>query len=824
MQRDNRLSERAGRVVTLAYQISSELGHSYVGSEHLLLAIMQEGNGKAAELLTGAGSVYAELYRLLIDSLGRGEKGQHPAQGFSPDAVRVLQNAAGEAGEQGAALVEPEHMLLAILGDRSSGAAVLLQRQGTDLLKLQRELRDHGERQPGHAQQTTRSTPKKAENKTLEAYTKDLTEAAKQGKLDAVLCRETEIERTLQILCRRRKNNPLLLGEPGVGKTAVVEGIALAILSGKVPEQLRTLRLLSLDLSAMLAGTKYRGDFEERLKNLIEEAGKDENVCLFLDEMHMLIGAGAAEGAIDAASILKPVLSRGELRLIGATTNEEYRKYIEKDAALERRFQTIQVSEPSAGTAEQILHGLRGAYERHHGVKISDDAIREAVALSIRYIPERRLPDKAIDLLDEAAAKLRLHWRDVPDFRCQEMALEAQHSRLEQAVARQEYESAAVLRDEYRAMEQSLADEKQQWLERQSKEAPVLCPADVADAAAEWTGLPLRELEREDRTRLLQLEQRLNTRVIGQKQAVSAAAKSVLRARSGLNDPNRPLCSFLFLGPSGVGKTELCRVLAAELFGDERMLLRLDMSEYMDRQSVSRLTGSAPGYVGYGEGGILTERLRQHPYSVVLMDEVEKADPQVLNLLLQILEEGELTDSMGRKASFRNAVVILTGNIGAENAAEIGKLGFCPGRHKPDPEASYRHAMKALQAAFRPELINRLDEILVFNPLERESLLRIAQMLVGKTEEKLRKQRICLSVSEQVLVLLLPAESESGSGARPVRKRIRQELEEPIAQLLIEGRLLPGSQLRCEATEGKIAFQISESTETSEKNSPILQK
>lgn len=804
MRQEQRLSERAGKAVYLACEAAAELGHSFVGSEHLLLGIAREGSGLAALRLRSCGADEDALRSRLREALGQGLRGREPVLGFSPDAEAVISGASTAARQRGVCMVDTQHLLLAMLSLENSPVFRLLHSVGAEPDTLLRSLLGdtfHGGRT--EATEPPRPTAKRMEYRTLEAYTRDLRRAAAEGRLDPVLCREGEIGQVQQILIRRRKSNPLLLGEPGVGKTAVAEGLALALEQGKVPEPLRDMRLLSLDLPAILAGTKYRGDFEERLKTILEEARAAANVILFIDEIHMLIGAGAAEGAIDAASILKPILSRGEIRCMGATTYGEYRKYIEKDPALERRFQPVVVEEPDPKTAIAILQGLRSSYEQHHRLRIPDESIEAAVRLSSRYVADRFLPDKALDLLDEAAARVQMGSISLPDPSQPRAELEQASSKLQDALLREDYETAAQLRDRMRLLRERLGT-----MEQQCAGDPSSCvtPADVAAAAADRTGLPLQELQQDARTRLLGLEAALSARVLGQAEAVHAAAAAVLRAHGGLNDPDRPLCSLLFLGPSGVGKTELCRALAQQLFGDEKALFRLDMSEYMEKQSVSRLIGSPPGYVGYEEGGLLTERLRQKPYSLILFDEVEKAHPEALDLLLQILEEGQLTDSRGRKASFRNALVVLTGNIGAEKGGTIRNLGFRASGVEDDAGRE-RDTRKALRASFRPELLNRLDEVLVFRPLGMDTLRSIAGLLLERTRRKLAQKGVSLAVSPAAMELLLSAEQDADYGARPLRSCIRRRIEDPAAVMLLEEELQPGCTLLVDAVDRELTLR-----------------
>ncbi|MBR4691368.1 MAG: ATP-dependent Clp protease ATP-binding subunit [Oscillospiraceae bacterium] len=743
MRESSHLTPGARQSLTLAFESAAELGHSYVGSEHILLGLALENSGAAARCLKSCGFDGARIRRLLADSLGRGSPGTRPAQGFTPRAQSVIEAAAEEAEVRGQALVDTQHLLLALLREGDSLALQLLSSAGLDGGRLLRELEDTSFPRPGGRGGTPgRQTAKKAVSKFPAGCVSDLTEAAAAGRLDPVFGREPELNRLMEILCRRTKNNPLLLGDPGVGKTALAEGLAQALLEGDAPEPLCGKRILSLDMGGLVAGTKYRGDFEDRLRNLLEELESSRDAILFIDEMHMLIGAGAAEGAVDASNILKPLLGRSRIQVIGATTAEEYRRYVQKDAALARRFQPLSLREPAPEEAERILLGLRPRYEAHHRLRISDGAVHAAVALGSRYVPDRFLPDKAIDLMDEAAARVRLGAPSSPAG------------------------------GSPRRVEAS----------------------DVAAVASEWTGIPLSELTGEDRQRLLDLEDTLRRRVIGQDAAVAAVAAAVRRGRAGLGDPERPVGSFLFAGPSGVGKTELCRALAEALFGSERDLIRLDMSEYAEKFTASRLVGAPPGYVGSEEGGLLTERVRRRPYSVVLFDEVEKAHRDVLDLLLQILEDGRLTDAHGRVADFRSTVIVMTSNAGASLLTDRrAPLGFRREDASADAGEREERLRQELRQVFRPELLNRIDGICVFCPLEAPALTRIAGRMTEKLASRLEALGIGLELSEGVTEYLASADRDAALGARPLRRRITKLLEEPLTDRLLEGSLPPGS-------------------------------
>lgn len=787
---ENRFTGRAEQVIRLAHESAAEMGHGYVGSEHLLFALVREQEGIAAKMLKKAG-VSAEILReKIIETVGVGISGAAPLQGLTPRTKRIVELALAEAVRAGTRYVGTEHLLLGLLRETESIGARLLVTMGVDTMQLYQQVLASGGQSAkkagepgGRASEGTRTAH--PETKTLNQFGRDLTDFAREGKLDPVIGREREITRMLQILSRRTKNNPVLVGEPGVGKTAVAEGLAQRIVQGEVPQMLKDKRVFLLDIPGMIAGTKYRGEFEERLKTAIKEVTQAGNVILFLDELHIIVGAGSAEGAVDAANILKPALGRGELQVIGATTLDEYRKHIEKDAALQRRFQEVLIGEPSADEALTILQGLRDKYEAHHRVTITDEALSAAVQLSVRYLNERYLPDKAIDLMDEAASRVRLFAQTIPkDVKRLEEEIERLAREKEEKVRAQEFELAANLRDQE-------LERKREWEEIQSKRSVCRTQEDehitaehVAAVVAELTGIPVQRLTQDESERLLRLEEVLHRRVIGQENAVNAIARAVRRGRIGLNDPKRPIGSFLFLGPTGVGKTELARALAEALFGDEGMMIRVDMSEYMEKHAVSRLVGSPPGYVGYDEGGQLTEQVRRKPYAVVLFDEIEKAHPEVFHLLLQVLEDGRLTDAQGRRVDFRNTVLVMTSNIGAKSIAFGRRPGFSESEKETDSEIEH-NVMAELKRAFRPEFLNRIDETIVFQSLKPKEILQIARKIVREVQSRLQEKGIVCAISESALHQIAELGYDTVYGARPLRRLISQKLEDPIAEIYL---------------------------------------
>jgi len=810
---ENRFTDKARRALDLAGDCACELGHSYVGSEHILLALIRQKDSPASKLLLQAGLSEDKMKQYILRTVGSGEGGIAPSQGFTPRSKRIIQSAIAEAASLRSGYVGTEHLLMGILREGECMASRMLQAENVNENALFTQLMNLFSPQgsdKSDAQNKAKSRQPKVSTRTLDEYSRDLTAIARIGKLDPVIGRQTELQRLLQILSRRQKNNPCLIGEPGVGKTAVVEALAQKIASGDVPGILEGKRIVSLDLAGMIAGTKYRGEFEERIKAAIEEARNAKDVIIFIDELHTIVGAGAAEGAVDAANIIKPALSRGELQVIGATTAEEYRRYIEKDSALERRFQPVTVSEPDENQAKQILRGLRDRYEAHHRLRISDAAIDAAVELSSRYIPDRFLPDKAVDLIDEAASKVRLSSSFTPpDLKSSETQLEKLTQEKEEAVCAQDFERAARLRDEEQNLKRSIDEQKEQWQNIKSGCFKTVSDQDVADVASQWTGIPVSRLTATEKEKLMQLESELHKRIVGQDKAVSAVARAIRVGRVGLKDPERPVGSFLFLGPTGVGKTELCRALALQLFGSQSSVIRLDMSEFMEKHTVSKLIGSPPGYVGHDDGGQLTKQIRSRPYSVVLFDEVEKAHTDVLNLLLQIMEDGHLTDSQGRKVSFKNAVVVMTSNIGAENiVSRRKKLGFGTDDTANGWSQTEKTVMQRLKETLRPEFINRIDQIVIFEPLEAEQLKQIASIMLTDVAARLEKLGCFMQCDASALSYLAAANCDKAYGARPLRRIIRSEVEDVLAHMLLAGELSPGSTVRICEQGGQLKFDI----------------
>ena len=813
---ETRFTERAQAALRLAQEGSAELGHGYVGSEHLLLGLAREGKGVAAKVLQAAGVEPEGLKAAIAGLVGVGAPGGAPSQGLTPRCKKIIELSLAEAARLGHHYVGTEHLLLGILREGDGVAVRVLTGMGTEPRRLHADVvaAMGGEASPSpfRGNGKTREREYGGDARLLEQFARDLTRLAAGGMLDPVVGREKEIKRVIQILSRRQKNNPALIGEPGVGKTAVAEGLARRMVAGDVPDELRSKRLMALDLSAMVAGTKYRGEFEERVKNILAEVRRVGNIILFIDELHTIVGAGSAEGAIDAANIIKPALGRGELQIIGATTTDEYRKYIEKDAALERRFQPVLVPEPDQDTARAILRGLRDRYEAHHRLQITDGAIDAAVALSTRYIGDRRLPDKAIDLIDEAASRVRMERLGTPpELRTLEEKVAEARREKEEAIRGQDFEKAAMLRDAEEDFRRELEREKAAW--RSGQNTGAVTAEDVAAVVSGWTGVPVTTLTQAESQRLLHLEDALHRRVVGQEEAVKAVSRAVRRGRVGLKDPDRPTGCFLFLGPTGVGKTELCKALAEALFGSEEALLRFDMSEYMEKHTVSRLIGSPPGYVGHEEGGQLTEKVRRRPYCVVLFDEIEKAHPDVWGILLQIMEDGVVTDAQGRKADFKNAVVVLTSNVGAARITAKGsRLGFSAAERK-DGETRPLEELRAavledLKKVFRPEFLNRLDETIVFTQLGRPEIQAIARRMLERVGERMRALGVTLRFTDAALAVLADQGFDPDYGARPLRRTIRAQVEDVAAEKLLSGAVQAGDTVLVDGSEGALRLEI----------------
>jgi len=792
-----RFTDKAERAIALAQESAMKFGHGYVGTEHILLGLMSEGTGIASRVLQAQSVTEEKVANKIQELIGLGEETNMEPAGFTPRTKRVLEISFKEARRQNQNFIGTEHLLLAIMREGESVAVRILIELGIDPQKLIGDVVKMLNEEAPNASGIPKSSAQSSNTPTLNQFGRDLTELAREGKFDPVIGRNNEIERVIQILSRRMKNNPCLIGEPGVGKTAIAEGLAQKIAEGNIPELLKGKRVVALDLSSMVAGAKYRGEFEDRLKKSMEEIRKAGDVILFIDELHTIIGAGAAEGAIDASNILKPALSRGEIQVIGATTLNEYRKYIEKDSALERRFQPITVGEPSEDEAIEIVKGLRDKYEAHHRVKITDEAIVASVKLSSRYIQDRFLPDKAIDLIDEASSRVRLKaFTSPPDLKSLEEQAQRLKKEKEDAIVRQEFEKAAEIRDEEKKIREQLDKQKGEWTQKNQTKTDTVSEEDIAEIVASWTGIPVKRLAEEESERLLNMEGVLHKRVIGQEQAVQSVSKAIRRGRVGLKDPKRPVGSFIFLGPTGVGKTELSKALAEALFGDENSMIRIDMSEYMEKHSVSRLVGSPPGYVGYDEGGQLTEKVRRKPYAVILFDEIEKAHPDVFNILLQILEDGRLTDSQGRTVDFRNTVIIMTSNVGARLIVEPKKLGFSAGDAKAKNYDDMKsNVMGELKRSFRPEFLNRVDEIIVFHPLEEEHIRKIVGLMTDSLAKRLSQNGINISISDEAKAFLAKKGYDPAFGARPLRRAIQSSLEDKLAEEMLEGKVKTGDNI-----------------------------
>lgn len=812
-----KFTSRAEKALELANDLAMELGHNYIGTEHLLYGLAKEGTGVASKVIEMQDVTPEQIKEEIEVLIGVGSEIDVETVGFTPRTKRVIENAFREARKLGTEYIGTEHLLIGIMREGDSIAVRVMmnlninpQRLYTEILKVINEdeavmnnEKSNNNASYGSYNQTT----------TLNQYGADLTKQAKEGKLDPVIGRKKEIDRVIEILSRRTKNNPCLIGEPGVGKTAVVEGLAEKIVLEDVPEMLKNKRVVSIDISSMVAGAKYRGDFEERIKKCLEEVKKVKDVILFIDEIHTIVGAGSAEGAVDAANILKPLLARGEVQVVGATTLNEYRKYIEKDAALERRFSPVTVGEPTTDETIQILNGIRDKYEAHHNVKISEEAIKAAVNLSVRYINDRFLPDKAIDLMDEAASRVKMKTYTIPDsLKKLEDKIAELDKEKEEAIRVQDFEKAATLRDEENKKKEELSKGKEKWNNKNSKNVVTLTEEDIADVVANWTGIPVKKISQDENARLKNLETELHKRVIGQNEAVEAVAKAIRRGRLGLKDPNRPIGSFLFLGPTGVGKTELCKALAESLFGTEESMIRIDMSEYMEPHSVSKLIGSPPGYVGFDDGGQLTEKIRRKPYSVILFDEIEKAHPDVMNMLLQILDDGRLTDAQGRTVNFKNTVIIMTSNVGARIITDKTFLGFSNGNDEEknadkDYENTKKDVMAELKRQFRPEFLNRIDEIIVFHKLNDEDIKKIINIMINQLEKRLNAQNITLDVDEKVKELIAKKGVDKNYGARPLKRAIQSMLEDKIAEEMLDGVVKQGKKNVATVEDDKIVIK-----------------
>ena len=790
-----KFTARAEKALEYAQEIAMELGHNYIGTEHLLYGLVEEGTGVASKVLENQGLTSEKVKQSIEEIVGVGDEIEDANQiSFTPRSKRVIENAFLEARRLGTEYIGTEHLLIGIMKEGDCVATRIMLEEDVNPQGLYNELVKVLNEEGEESNESNSSSSKGSYNSTptLNQYGTDLTRQAKEGKLDPVIGRKEEIQRVIQILSRRTKNNPCLIGEPGVGKTAVAEGLAEKIVAGDVPEILKNKRVVSLDMASMIAGAKYRGDFEERIKKALKEVKKAGDVIIFIDEIHTIVGAGSAEGAVDAANILKPLLARGEIQLIGATTLKEYRKYIEKDAALERRFSPVTVNEPTEEEATQILFGLRDKYEAHHNVKITDEAIKAAVELSSRYINDRYLPDKAIDLIDEAASKVRMSSYTEPDsFKELKDKIEKLDKEKEEAIRVQDFEKAAKIRDKENAKKKELEDAKKEWETKSSKNVSTLKEEDIANVISSWTGIPVSKVSQSENDKLKNLEENLHKRVIGQDEAVSAVAKAIKRSRMGLKDPNKPIGSFLFLGPTGVGKTELSKALAENLFGSEDALIRIDMSEYMEPHSVAKLIGSPPGYVGYDEAGQLTEKVRRKPYSVILFDEIEKAHPDVMNMLLQVLDDGRLTDSQGRTVNFKNTVIIMTSNVGAKLITDKKTLGFI--EEKENGEKEYqdikKDVMGELKKEFKPEFLNRIDEIIVFHKLEDNQIRKIVDIMLNNVAKLLKEQGIKLTVDENAKDLVAKKGTDKTFGARPLKRAIQTMVEDKIAEAMLDGKI-----------------------------------
>ena len=811
-----KFTKRAEKALEYAGDLAQGFGHNYIGTEHILYGLVKEGSGVASQVLNMQKITAENVVEEIEVLIGKGDKSQNRGEiGFTPRSKRVIENAFLEARKLGSEFIGTEHLLIGIMREGDSVAVRIMmdlnvnpQKLYNEIVKVINEDENAGanDKQPkGKARGSYNQTP------TLNQYGTDLTKKATEGKLDPVIGRKDEIQRVIQILSRRTKNNPCLIGEPGVGKTAVAEGLAEKIIAEDVPEMLKNKRVVSLDIASMVAGAKYRGDFEERIKKCLEEVKKAGDVILFIDEVHTIVGAGSAEGAVDAANILKPLLARGEVQVIGATTLNEYRKYIEKDSALERRFSPVTVGEPTNEETIEILKGIRDRYEAHHNVKITDEAIKAAVELSTRYINDRFLPDKAIDLVDEAASRVKMRTYTQPDtLKKLEEEISAMNKEKDDAIKVQDFEKAASLRDKINVEKEKLQKEKEKWESKNTKSITTLTEEDIAEVVASWTGVPVKKLTQTENEKLRNLEQTLHQRVIGQNEAVDAVAKAIRRGRVGLKDPNRPIGSFLFLGPTGVGKTELSKALAESLFGNEDAMIRIDMSEYMEGHSVSKLIGSPPGYVGFDEGGQLTEKIRRKPYSVILFDEIEKAHPDVMNMLLQILDDGRLTDAQGRTVNFKNTVIIMTSNIGARLITDKTTLGFSAKDKKDESQKEYetikKDVMGELKKQFRPEFINRIDEIIVFHKLNDEDIKQIIDIMLNQVTKRMAEKSYKFEIDNSAKELIAKKGVDTDYGARPLKRAIQNILEDKIAEEILDGNIKPNKKAVIKAEDDKIVI------------------
>ena len=813
-----KFTSRAEKAIEIANDVAMELGHKYIGTEHILYGLCKEGTGVASKVLQNQDITDEDILQEIEILIGTGEAIENrEALGFTPRSKRVIENAFIESRKLGSEYIGTEHLLIGIMQEGDSVAVRIMMDLNIDPRKLYNEIVkviNEDESDANSNRTTDKNSGSFNSTPTLNQFGSDLTKQAREGKLDPVIGRKTEIDRVTQILSRRTKNNPCLIGEPGVGKTAVVEGLAEKIVADDVPEMLKNKRVVTLDISGMVAGAKYRGDFEERIKKCLAEVKKAGDVILFIDEIHTIVGAGSAEGAVDAANILKPLLARGEVQVIGATTLNEYRKYIEKDSALERRFSPVQVGEPTNEETIKILEGLRDKYEAHHNVKITEEAIKAAVELSVRYINDRFLPDKAIDLIDEAASRVKMKTYTMPDnIKELEEKIEAINREKEEAIRVQDFEKAATLRDKVNAEKEKLEKEKKKWQSKNSKNVMNLTEEDIAEVIASWTGIPVNKITQDENDKLKHLEETLHKRVIGQNEAVEAVSKAIRRGRVGLKDPNRPIGSFLFLGPTGVGKTELSKALAEALFGNESAMIRVDMSEYMEPHSVAKLIGSPPGYVGYDEGGQLTEKIRRKPYSVILFDEIEKAHPDVMNMLLQMLDDGRLTDAQGRTVNFKNTVIIMTSNVGARAITDKNVLGFSnnTGDGKQEQEKEYetikKDVMAELKKQFRPEFINRIDDIIVFHKLTNDDIGKIIEIMLKQVKNRLSEQEYDVEIDKSVKDLVAKKGIDANYGARPLKRAIQSSVEDKIAEAILDGKIIPHKKAKVYAENDEIKVE-----------------